>query len=322
MKPHITIFWGGNDTERSVSKKSFEEVYGVIDLSRFEVDSIEVKQDGSWFINDAAIAIETALITTDYAFIAMREAYGRDGTLQKILDEYRIPYNGSDALTTHIGFMKSATKALYQKHNIKTPIYETHSLDPGHQNTKSLADYLFKNFPLPFVLKPDRCDLSNHTHIVENFNQIEDALTEIERSCKRVLVEQYVKGRVASVGVLENLRDQQYYALPETEIVRTHNMSDSTVGHPEEHETLCPGSFDQTTKALLAELAIKAHQSIGASGYSMTDFIVTPKHAYALGTDTLPDLSQNALIRKQFDVVGLDLKQFVAHCIEEALTQR
>lgn len=50
-----------------------------------------------------------------FVFIAMHGGEGEDGTLQKRLDEYRIPYNGSNSFTSHLCMDKYLTGQAIQK---------------------------------------------------------------------------------------------------------------------------------------------------------------------------------------------------------------
>jgi D-alanine-D-alanine ligase len=59
----------------------------------------------------------------DVIFNAMHGQYGEDGTVQKILDQFGIPYTGSTALASAVGMNKVLSKKVFKQNNISSPTY-------------------------------------------------------------------------------------------------------------------------------------------------------------------------------------------------------
>ena len=57
----------------------------------------------------------------DFVFIALHGTFGEDGTIQRILEENQIPFNGSNSEASKLCFSKAALKILAKKNNILTP---------------------------------------------------------------------------------------------------------------------------------------------------------------------------------------------------------
>jgi len=319
MQKHITIFYGGVDNEVSVSQESFKTVLGFFaDRDEYIVDSVEIHPDMSWTREGEVISQEAALQWTDFAWIAMHGAYGEDGTLQKILESHRVPYNGADSLWSRICFSKSATKELFEKMNIKTPASAVHDLQDA--TLSSLADEIFQNFPQPCVIKPNTGGSSFGVAIVDNKSEIEQALKKAKAITDTVIIEEYIKGTEATVGVVNGLRDQDIYSLPPVEIIPESEFFDYDAKYNGAVNEICPASFSDELKKELQDLAVRIHTELHLSDYSRTDFIIHPERGvYVLEVNTLPGMTNESLLPKELQATGVDLDEFFEQIISNNL---
>ena len=291
MKKHITIFFGGIDSERAVSLKTVKTVEKYLDSSQYDIARVEVMEDRTWQRGGKQVG-EEILQWTDYAFIAGHGTYMEDGELQKILDSHRVPYNGTDALSSKIAFSKSATKEIFSRYGIQTAVYETHMLD---QNLEELAQTIFQSFPQPCVIKPDRGGSSCGVAIASTRAAIYDALTRVAILTDKVIVEEYITGKEATCGVVESMRDEDVYALPPVEIIPANEFFDYEAKYEGQVQEICPAGFSDELKSELQDLARKVHINLGLSDYSRTDFIIHEKKGiYLLEVNTLPDFTEKS----------------------------
>ena len=87
-------------------------------------------------------------------------------------------------------------------------------------------------------------------------------------------------------------------------------------------QEIVPATFPPLTKKELERLAIAAHQALGLSHYSRSDFIVTPRRGiYILETNSLPGLTAESLVPKALAAVGSSLSDLVSHLVTLALNE-
>ena len=82
---------------------------------------------------------------------------------------------------------------------------------------------------------------------------------------------------------------------------------------------ICPGRFSPEISAQLRDMAVKAHQAVGAKHYSRTDFIVSPKGIYVLEINTLPELS--ILFPRVLEAGQTEFPEFLDHVLGLALQE-
>ena len=175
--------------------------------------------------------------------------------------------------------------------------------------------------PPPWVIKYPSGGSSVGVFVARNFEDLEGVLEKAVSFSPKILVEEYIMGREATCGVIDEFRNQKHYALPVIEIippVKSDFFSyDAKYGG--ETQELCPANFDMAVKKEIEKLAVLAHNSIGARHYSRSDFIVSKKGIYILEINTLPGLTAESLLPKALNAVGSSHKELLEHLITLAL---
>jgi D-alanine-D-alanine ligase len=133
------------------------------------------------------------------------------------------------------------------------------------------------------------------------------------------LAEQYIYGREAAVGVIDDFRDQETYALP---VVEVQSSSRGVLTHEtrsgEESYARLNGGFTAGERGVLAELAKKLHVHFGAKDYSQSEFIVDSRgKPWFIELDTHPHLNNNSPFLVALDAVGATLQEFVQSVINK-----
>jgi D-alanine-D-alanine ligase len=139
-----------------------------------------------------------------------------------------------------------------------------------------------------------------------------------------VLIEEWIEGREATVGVLEQWGGKAVTALPEVEIVppKGKDFFDYEAKYSGATEELCPGRFSRAEKEALAHVALTIHQQLGLRHFSRTDCIVHPKRGvFFLEVNTLPGLTAASLFPKAAHAVGIAFPALVSHLIQLAVEE-
>lgn len=339
----VGVLRGGPSDEYEVSLKSGAAVLAALTHERFTdryaVRDILIARDGTWHISGVPIEPQRAFAQADVFVNALHGTYGEDGKLQAILDNHGVAYTGSRALASAVGMNKALTKKVFKQHGIKTPSHIlVEDLDPAELDEimiSRIARRILGVFPLPAVVKPATSGSSVGISIVHSIGDLEPALREALRYCDPehtlVIIEEFIAGREATVGVIDHFRGERFYALPAVEIRHGREFFDYEAKYSDVHavdtagkriaaEEIVPGHFSVKEKAELEQLARDIHAALGLRHYSRSDFIVSPRRGiYALEVNTLPGLTTASLIPKALAAVGSSLPDFLDHIIGLAL---
>jgi D-alanine-D-alanine ligase len=317
-KKKVGVLRGGPSSEYEVSLKSGKSVIDSLS-DRYEVLDIFISKEGVWHFLGAPIQPETVFKKVDVIFNALHGAYGEDGTVQKILDQFSIPYTGSKALASAIGMNKVLSKNVYKNNNLKTPL---HLIISKENNNSNEILKIFKSFPIPAVVKPVSGGSSVGTSIAKTLAELESAITDALNYSDQALIEEYIVGKEATCGVVDNFRNEIIYSLLPIEIRKPTDSAffDYKAKYGGKTEEICPGNFTAVEKEMIQKMAKEAHRSLGLRHYSRSDFIIHPKRGiYILETNTLPGLTSESLLPKSLQAVGCTLPDFLDHLIKLAL---
>ena len=290
MRTVVAVLRGGPSFEYDTSLKTGAAVLDALDKEKYEPRDIFIDRNGQWHMHGIGVPPEKALFGTDVVFNALHGHYGEDGQVQRLLEQLGVPYTGSSAVASAVSFNKQQTKYLAQNLGVKV----AHGVMVENTgDIEAVAHNIFRTFPHPAIVKPVTGGSSQGTTIAENFAQLERALAAAFDYAPQALVEEYIKGKEATVGVVNDFRNEKTYALL-----------------PTPHEVL-----SQKEKNGLIAIAKKIHDGLGLSHYSESDFIVSKRGIYFLEVNTLPNLSKESLFHKSLNAVGSSFSHFLDHVI-------
>lgn len=313
----VAVIRGGPSEEYDISLKTGESVLRALDTNRYDPIDVVITKAGEWLLRGMVRDPRDIVRQTDVVFIALHGSYGEDGTVQRLLDSTGVRYTGSRAFQSAITMNKVLTKDRLVEHGIKMPRHMVISKDALSHLQGAVAS-IGALFGPRYIVKPIASGSSVGTFFAESPLMLERALRTALGVYDNVLVEEYIDGTEATCGVVERFRDREIYALPPIEIVRRGNIFDYASKYDGKTEEICPGRFTQEEKRAIESLALLAHEQLGLSHYSRSDFIVAADGIYFLETNTLPGLTPASLIPKALEAVGCSYEHFIEHLIEIA----
>src|SRR3989344_914850 len=121
----VGVLRGGVSPEYNISLLSGEHLLSHLRGEKFNdrykpVDLL-ITKDGAWHVNGLPASMEKISRSVDVIWNTLHGEYGEDGQVQKILDNWNIPYTGSGALSSALGYNKVLAKEQFKKLQIKTP---------------------------------------------------------------------------------------------------------------------------------------------------------------------------------------------------------
>jgi D-alanine-D-alanine ligase len=266
------------------------------------------------------VSPEKALLGVDVAFNVLHGEYGENGEVQKVLESIGVPYTGSDAFASTIAFNKHSTKEIVKKFGVK--VAHGVVVEPT-DDVEQTALNLFRSFPHPAIIKPVIGGSSVGMTVAHSYHGLHDGLEHALKVSPQVLVEEFIKGREATVGVIDGFRGEKTYALFPVEIIPPpkHSFFSYEAKYGGETIERVPGNFTDEEKNVLTETAKKVHEELGAQHYSRSDFIVSKRGIYFLEINSAAavGLTKESLFPKAVVAVGSKMSEFLDHIIQLAL---
>ncbi len=239
----------------------------------------------------------------DIVYMGLHGEDGENGRLQAFFDVLGIKYTGAGYLGSALAMNKAVAKQIFLNMGIPTP--RGASFFRGGSSEGADA------FGFPCVVKPCSGGSSIGVTIANNAAELDAALEEAFLLEDEVLVEQYIKGREFSVGVLGDA------ALPAIEIIPNEGFYDYAhkyqAGWTKE---VCPADVEEETEAAMRRYALAAHEALRLSVYSRGEFILDASGAlYCLELNTLPGMTPTSLLPQEAAAVGMSYEQLCGKII-------
>lgn len=340
----VAVLMGGISPEHPVSLASGCGVLAHIDAQRFQAFPVLISRAGVWIWPENPSGFPSGLTAeqagellasppagwravpfadmpakvpfpgADVYFIALHGVGGEDGTLQAALEAAGKSFTGSGSAASALALDKIRSKEKYREAGIPTAPW---LVFPAGVSVVGAADRVERELGLPAVVKHPAGGSSIGVTIARARADLEKALAETAaQGAHEVLVEAFVSGREATCGVLEGSPEP----LPPTEI-RPRNDVFFTFEEKYRQdgaEEITPATFPPEVNAEMQRLARRAHEALGLSVYSRTDFIWTGSALFALETNNLPGLTPKSILPQQAAAIGMSYRELVTRVIEAA----
>lgn len=245
----------------------------------------------------------------DVVFMALHGENGENGKIQATFDLFGIRYTGSGYLSSAIAMDKGIAKQFFIADGIPTP----QGIALKKENRKDSAAEL--GLRLPVVVKPACGGSSIGVSIAHDEVEFKKALDEAFRWEDSLVIEEFVKGREFSVGVIE------YKALPVIEIAPLQGFYDYKNKYKAGSAVeTCPAELPENISKLMQEYAERVARVLGLSTYSRMDFLLNEKNEiFCLEANTLPGMTPTSLLPQEAAVVGMNFNQLCEKLIEISL---
>jgi len=298
----IGIIMGGWSSEREISLRSGENVYQSLKWQGFNAVKIDINHNFADQIIKAKI---------DIAFIILHGKPGEDGTIQGFLELLNIPYTGSKVTASAIGMDKVITKRLFEYAKIPTPEY---IFIPRDFLIIKSINMIKKNLQFPVILKPCTEGSSVGCVIIDNPKMLLKEIEKARRKFGDIFVERFIDGKIATVGIIGQM------VLPILELVpKKQRFYDFKAKYTKgETEFIVPARLPKKLYHNIQELAFKAHNIIGARGFSRVDLMIYNNKPYFLEVNTLPGMTELSDLPAQAKSIGISYDKLVLEILKSA----
>ena len=296
----IAVLCGGISNEREVSLRSGKNVFkALIELGYKDVTLIDVDR------NIASILSETKI---EYVINVLHGRYGEDGCIQGVLEFLNIPYSGCKVKSSSICMDKIMTKRVLS--SIKEiPLIK--SVNVTKENYKTKVQEL--NFPL--IVKPANEGSSIGMTKINSIDELDNAMNEALKCDKEILIEEYLVGDSATVGVLERKKEDgtiETFATPILGFKTKTEWYDYEAKYTKGlTEFILPADFSDELTKQIKEIALLSHKTCDCRGVSRVDFLIHNNIPYVLEINTNPGMTDTSDLPAQANAMGINYNELV-----------
>ena len=241
----------------------------------------------------------------DVVFMALHGENGENGKIQACFDLMGIRYTGTDYVSSAICMDKGLTKDIFACYGIPTP--QGIRLKKGEKQEKTVT--------FPCIVKACCGGSSVGVSIAWKEEEYESALQEAFQYDDEVVIEQYIKGREFSVGVMDGK------ALPVIEIAPLVGFYDYKNKYQAGSAVeTCPAEISEEKTKEMQGYAEKAFVALRLKNYARMDFMMSEQgEIYCLEANTLPGMTPTSLLPQEAAAVGINYEQLCEKIMEAAL---
>ncbi|MBV9519526.1 MAG: D-alanine--D-alanine ligase [Hyphomicrobiales bacterium] len=353
MEPtlRVGLLFGGRSAEHDVSLLSAGNVFRALDPERYEVVPIAITRGGAWLlctlaggefptsvpdrgprvalvpggggrligVPDDSGPAELSL-AIDVLFPVLHGPFGEDGTVQGAAELAGVPYVGSGVLGSAAAMDKDAAKRLMRERGLPIPSFQSFALGENPSFEEVTA-----KLGRPVFVKPARLGSSVGVGKAGTAEEFAAAVAEAFRHDRKILVEEYVRGREIECGVLEEEDGSLLVSLP-GEIVPTnrHSFYSYEAKYLDEDgaEIKVPADLPERVRRAVRELSADAFRALACEGMARIDFFLQEDGELLLNeVNTLPGFTKISMYPKVLEASGVSYPELVDRLIRHALAR-
>lgn len=324
IKKNIAVVMGGYSDEYVVSLKSGQLIYESLNKDIYNVYKVQILSEGWFFIDDRGekMAIDKSdfsvnlssgyKVKFDVCFNIIHGTPGENGILQAYWDAVGQRYTGCNFYQSALTFNKKDTLAVLSKYNI--PSAKSIYLRKGETVSE---EEVVEKLGLPVFVKPNQSGSSLGITKLKDIKNLQKAIDFAFAEDDEILIESFLDGMEVSVGVLDYKGETIVLGI--TEIVSENEFFDYEAKYEGASQEITPARIDDETRKKIENIAIKAYNSLGMSGFSRSEFIIMNGLPYMLEMNTNPGFSPASILPQQAKYYGISLEDLCGHEVEKAL---
>lgn len=296
----VAVLMGGRSAEREISLKSGAAVLGA--LHQRGVNAVGLDAGAENFVPQLTGS------GFDRAFVVLHGRGGEDGVVQGLLESIGLPYTGSGVLGSALSMDKLRTKQLWEGVNLPTPAFVRLA---GDGDLRLAVDQL----GFPMMLKPVHEGSSIGMTKVERASDLKGAWQSACEHDDEVLAERWIIGTEYTAGIVGDA------ALPLIRLETPRQFYDYEAKYQADSTRYhCPCGLPAEQESRLQELARRAFDAVGASGWGRVDFFLDEAQCpWLIEVNTVPGMTDHSLVPMAAKQFGWDMPELVWRILETGM---
>ncbi len=349
-KLSVCVLFGGVSPEHEVSLRSAEAVLNHIDHEKYNVFPVGITKDGDWVLfggrdyamlpaglwldhpenrratispvrGQGLLSFETDCVMReriDVVIPVLHGENGEDGSIQGLLQIAGIPYVGPHLAASAVCMDKTLTKLVAGLAGVRQADWVLVTKDGFTRNAEDVIARVEEKFSYPVFVKPAGTGSSVGVSKAKNREDLVSGIEAALRYDKKVLVEEFIRGREIEVAVLGNATPMASVC---GEIASGVEFYDYDAKYITDTSTsYIPARISDACSEQVRELAVKIYEAMGCQGLSRVDFFVTEEEEVVFNEiNTLPGFTSISMYPKLFMASGMEYSEILDKLIELAV---
>ena len=304
----VDVYCGARETDADTAFAAEYDIENAVEYIKSFNGKLEEMKGRREFFGPNVLKLCRA---ADTVFMALHGENGENGKIQATFDLLGISYTGSGYLGSAMAMDKDLSKQIFRENKVPTPLGVV--LHKGEKRVCAMEN----GVGLPCVVKPSCGGSSVGVSIANTEEEYQAALEEAFRYERVLIVEQYIKGREFSVGIV----DGEVY--PVIEIAPIQGFYDyknkyqagSTI------ET-CPAQLSEELTKKMQGYALRAYRALKLESYGRIDVMMDENNEmYCLEANTLPGMTPTSLLPQEAAALGMDFASLCEKLIKVSVRE-
>ncbi|WP_407941746.1 D-alanine--D-alanine ligase family protein [Mesorhizobium neociceri] len=344
----IGVLFGGRSAEHEVSLLSATNVMAALDPAKYDAVPIFVSREGQWLLSSfengalatpsdgtqiclvpgghgrmLAIPANSAphdLPDIDMLFPVLHGLHGEDGAVQGLAEVARVPLTGCGILGSATALDKDIAKRLLKAAGV--PVARSVTIEEGAvPPLAALEDQL----GLPLFIKPARQGSSVGVAKVNGSQEFDRALADAFQHDRKLLAEEFVRGREIEFSVLESPEGKLFVSRP-GEIVpaESHGFYNYNAKYIDEigAALIVPTELPPAVEAAMRAMAAKAFRAVGCDAMARVDFFLMPDMTFVINElNTIPGFTDISMYAKAMAASGVSYTEVIDRLMAHGLAR-
>ena len=305
----IAVLCGGMSNEREVSLRSGKNVYeALLRLGYKNAKMVDVDENIASKLKDGGFEL---------AYNALHGKFGEDGCIQGVLEILKIPYTGCGVMSSAVCMNKDYTKRMLSSYK-EIPLIKSVIVKADEDAVSAV-----KNLKYPLMLKPVSEGSSIGMYKVNNEAELKECFKKSLECKQDIMIEEYLVGVNCTVGVLEDVLNNNLFATEILEFRTKTEWYDYEAKYTKGlTEFVLPAQISDEMTKKVKEIAVKAFKVCGCKGVSRVDFLISDNIPYVLEINTSPGMTDLSDLPAQSKPVGLNYDNLVQLILNGADLQK
>ncbi|MFT4086436.1 MAG: D-alanine--D-alanine ligase family protein, partial [Gordonia sp. (in: high G+C Gram-positive bacteria)] len=322
----LVVLYGGVSAEHDVSRITASHVLAAADRSKYTLVPVGIDKYGVWHRNDEAVgALESGAQLPNSLDVAgpvvdplavvsgapdqltvvlplLHGPHGEDGTVQGMLELFKVPYVGCGVLSSALCMDKAMAKEVAARAGI--PQCKWITFRDGVDDARAIVDTAIAELGLPIFVKPANMGSSVGVSRATTAEELDKAINVALRYDDVVVLEEAVTAREIEVGVLGN-------NAPDTTYPGEIKPGDVFYDYEDKYvtgnaELMIPAPLADDAISEVRELAADAFQALRCAGMARVDFFYEEGgRGWLLNEiNTIPGFTPASMYPKMWEATG------------------
>ncbi|RWM10838.1 MAG: D-alanine--D-alanine ligase [Mesorhizobium sp.] len=344
----IGVLFGGRSAEHEVSLLSATNVVRALDPAKYDAVPIFVTRQGQWLLSsfqEGALATPSSgteiclvpgghgrmlaipargaphdLPRIDILFPVLHGLHGEDGAVQGLAEVARVPLAGCGILGSATALDKDIAKRLLKAAGV--PVARSVTID---QDAAPSLAVLEAQLGLPLFIKPARQGSSVGVAKVNASQEFDRALAEAFQHDRKLLAEEFVRGREIEYSVLEDPAGELFVSRP-GEIVpaESHGFYNYNAKYIDENGAalIVPAELPPEVEQGMRDMAARAFRAVGCDGMARVDFFLMPDMTFLINElNTIPGFTNISMYAKAMAASGVSYPEVIDRLVAHGLAR-